>query len=158
MNGGSWRGFAIAAILQLALGWMWAGTPVVLAYLRTLAGIVAEGGIPASQPEHLHSLLGFWRLLLGPGMPSTVLWIVSAGVVVEYARRAWRLAGGDRSIQIALLCLVAVLLAPHLYVYDLVLLAPALVTLWTWSESRARPARGADASVARRTCRGRTAQ
>jgi hypothetical protein len=135
-----WRilaGFAMAAILHLALGWMWAGTPVVLAYLRVLAGIVADGGIPASQPEHLHSLLGFWRLLLGPGMPSTVLWIVSAGLVVEYARRAWHLGRGDWSIPIALLCLVAVLLAPHLYVYDLVLLAPALLTLWTWSERRA---------------------
>ena len=66
-----------------------------------------------------------------------VLWIVSAGLVLEYARRAWRLAPGDGSVQIALLCPVAVLLAPHLYVYDLVLLAPALVTLWTWSERRA---------------------
>jgi hypothetical protein len=136
---GEWRvlgGFAVAAILQLALGWTWAGTPVVLAYLRTLASFVAEGGIPASQPEHLHSLLGFWRLLLGRGMVSAVLWIVSAGLVLSYARRAWRLAAGDRSVQIALLCLVAVLLAPHLYVYDLVLLAPALVILWTWSDRR----------------------
>lgn len=127
-------GFGLAALLQFALGWMWAGTPVMIDYVKTLSGFVAAGGIPASQPEHLHSLLGFWRLLLGRGVITTALWMVSGGVVLIYARRAWHRAGPDRSLQIAIVALTAVLLAPHLYVYDLVLLAPALVVLWTWSE------------------------
>jgi len=138
---GEWRmlaGFGAAALLQIALGWMWAGTAATVAYLRTMTGIVAAGGIPASQPEHLHSLLGFWRLLLGPGAPSLVLWIASSLVVLAYARRVWRLAGSDSSLQIAALCLAAVLLAPHLYVYDLLLLSPALAALWTWSERGSR--------------------
>jgi hypothetical protein len=134
---GEWRmlaGFAAAAVLQLAIGWMWAGTTVIVAYIRTMIGIVAAGGIPASQPEHLHSLLGFWRLLVGPGIPSALLWLASSLVVLTYLRRVWRLAAADPSLQIGALCLAAVLLAPHLYVYDLVLLSPALVAFWAWSE------------------------
>jgi hypothetical protein len=102
-------------------------------YVDALSLVVLCGGMEVSQPQHQHSLAGFWRLLLGEGWPSTLLYAATALAACVVAARAWR--GSRRSGErIALAAVTMVLAAPHLYVYDLVLLVPALAVLWERAE------------------------
>jgi hypothetical protein len=130
----------LVAVLQIGIAAAWAGLSVMRLYAGALAGPVLAAGMAASQPQHLHSLAGFWRLLLGAGWPGTALYAATAGVAVLIAARAWR-QGGEAGQRIALLALATVLAAPHLYVYDLVLAVPALVVLWERGEREAPPFR-----------------
>ena len=114
---GEWQalaGIVGGAALQLVVAWSWAGTTVMGAYARTLTSVVTRGGIPASQPEHLHSLSGFWRLLLGDGPLAPILSAIIGIVVVVGAARVWRLSHDDPSLRIAAVALVVVLTAPSL--------------------------------------------
>jgi hypothetical protein len=138
-----WRivgGMLAVAVAQVGAGAAWAGMAVIERHAGTLASSIAAGGMDASQPQHLHSLAGFWRLLLGAGWPASALYAVSALAVVALAARAWRRAGSPGA-RIAVLSAATVLAAPHLYVYDLVVLVPALVVLWDLAERQAPPLR-----------------
>jgi hypothetical protein len=134
-----WRmvgGMLGVAAAQVAVGAAWAGSPVIGQYIAALGPAVLRAGMDVSQPQHLHSLAGFWRLLLGEGRPATLLYAASALGVCLVAARAWRRSRrpGER---IALVAVATVLAAPHLYVYDLVLLVPALAVLWEQGERAA---------------------
>jgi hypothetical protein len=56
------------------------------------------------------------------------LYLVSAAGVLFLAWRAWR-RNSDAGLKIAAVLLTTVLISPHLYVYDLLILAPALLVL-----------------------------
>ena len=57
--------------------------------------------------------------------------MLGAVVVVWLARRAWRLHQ-SLDLRFALICVVGLLLNPHLYIYDLVLMAVPLGCLAAW--------------------------
>lgn len=138
---GEWRmcaGVAIAAAAQAGVAAWWAGLPVMAQYVAAIAQPVRDAGMHVSQPQHLHSLAGFFRLLLGAGPLATTLYAIAATAVVATAALAWRARPSPRA-RVGALVLALVLAAPHLYVYDLVVLAPVLVVLWEWAEAQPAP-------------------
>ena len=81
--------------------------------------------------EQIQSLRGFFLTLAGETTLSTVLFLVSAPVVLLLARRAYR---GAPSCDVAFSAIVVsgLLVNPHLYVYDLVVLLVPLALLTGW--------------------------
>ena len=128
---GQFRAVAIAAAvacLQLAIGAAWFGVETLPAYVRSLVSIAGDPAFNEPHPELLHSFTGFFNLLLGRGAASTVLAATASVAAVAGLVRCWRREGPTPEA-IGALCVVTVLVAPHLTTYDLVVLVPGLLPL-----------------------------
>src|SRR5207245_10420181 len=78
-----------------------------------------------------HSLRNFWTLLV-PQHLATMLYILCAAAFLLIAVLAWRTAA-PLSLRYSIFLLVTVLVNPALYVYDLVIIAPALLLVGDWA-------------------------
>jgi hypothetical protein len=135
---GEWKtlaGASTSAAAQLFLGILYYGIEPVRQWVRTMWNVQAV--LPMLEPKlyQTHSLRTFWSMLVPwPGL-SLMLYIVSAVVVLGLMIACWkRSASAPLSLPLryAALLLASVLVAPHLTVYDLVILAPALILLADW--------------------------
>jgi len=119
-------GMLIAASVQTALTAMFTGAGALVAYSELAIKVPQLNvAVLAVKPFQMHSLRAFWMLLL-PGRIATVLWLVSIAAIIVILRVSWRQLKSAH-VQFAVLILAAVLINPHLYIYDAVILAPALV-------------------------------
>ncbi len=124
---GGWGALAGAAI-QLGLPWLYFGNEVMVAYAGWLQGVGEINALLSVKLHQMHSLYALFKL----AMPS--LWIAT----LLYALRCRDLRRGRlpclaRSAPLPLrysfLLMATVLASPHLYVYDLVILAPAFLII-----------------------------
>jgi len=136
---GTWKilaGLCVSAAAQLGLAWLYFGSAVMRAYLDTLWHI--SRWIATAELEHapiqMHSLRSFWVLLMPWKEVALMLYIVSAVVVVGVAAAVWKSAS-PLPLRFSALTLAAVLTNPHLFIYDLLVLAPALLLLVDWGLS-----------------------
>jgi len=60
-----------------------------------------------------------------------IVWALLSTVIAFQTIRAWR-SGAPASLRVAVLVVASVLVNPHVFVYDVVVLAPALVWLAGW--------------------------
>jgi hypothetical protein len=94
--------------------------------------------LPSAQPflepklYQMHSLRSFWSLLLPWKSVAFGLYATSALAILAIGVTCWR-RGRDRRLVFATLLLCTVLVAPHLWIYDLVILAPAFVLVGDWA-------------------------
>ncbi len=79
-----------------------------------------------------HSLGSFWSLLLPWPRAAFGLSVASAIGVLALTVLCWR-AQASLAIRYSALLFATVLVAPHLTVYDLVILAPAFLLLGDWA-------------------------
>src|SRR5205807_5718859 len=79
----------------------------------------------------MHSLRSFWSLLLPWRNAALVLYILCSVALLALGIVHWRRAK-DLRLRYAMLLLGTVLVAPHLWIYDLVILAPALLLIGDW--------------------------
>ena len=131
---GCWPIFGAAAfvtVAQIAIGIMWSGLESMSAYLRILGDTPALAATLAAKPYQMHSWRAFWMLLSPAPRVATVLYFVSSVFTVIAAAMIWRRTS-EPSRRMASLILAAVLCAPHLYVYDLVIVAPVWMWLTDW--------------------------
>ncbi len=134
---GAWR-LLIAALLsaaaQVVFAWMYFGTAVMRSYLTTLLHVSRWIAItePGQAPIQMHSLRAFWSLLVPWPHAAFALYILTSVVAVVIAAAAWKSAM-PLALRFSALTLAAVLVNPHLFVYDLLVLAPALLLLADWS-------------------------
>ena len=132
---GSWRviaGAALSAAAQLGLGILYYGMEPLRRWIDVLRNV--RDILPAMEPKpyQTHSLRSFWSLIL-PGQVSFALYIVSGLIVVTLLIACWRRSNPQPlALRYSALLLATVLVAPHLTVYDLVILAPALLLLADW--------------------------
>jgi hypothetical protein len=85
------------------------------------------------RPSQSHSLRIFWALLVTGRTAPFVLYLVSAGIVLALIAAVWsRRAALPLSVRYSALLVASVLVAPHLIVYDLVILAPVFLLLSDW--------------------------
>ncbi len=118
-------GMVLAGVAQLALIILFAGLDSIRAYIEFAIKLPRVNDLVlAVKPYQMHSLRGFW-ILLGMGQFSSALWIVSSLVVLAILARYW-LRESSPDLRFAALIVAAVLVDPHLYIYDAVILAPAL--------------------------------
>ena len=131
-------GATVALIAQFLAAWFWYGTGPLIAYAHVLTRIGSSAKILEPKLYLMHSLRAFWELLLGRSEAAFVLYILTAGLAILLAILFWRKPVALEQRFVVML-LVTVLVAPHLTVYDLVILAPALLWIGDWLQTHAAP-------------------
>jgi Glycosyltransferase family 87 len=119
-------GMIINSAAQLAVVCLFAGLNSIRAYLEFAVRLPrVDALVLAVKPYQMHSIRSFW-MLLGAGRLELELWLLSSLAVLAMLARFWRRAPA-RDMRFAALIMAALLIDPHLYIYDAVLLAPALI-------------------------------
>ena len=122
----------LAALAQLSMGWFYYGTPITREYLSSLRHVGALMGLLEPRPYQMHSLRAFWSLLI-PWRPlGFAVYALTAAAVLVLAVRCWH-STASLGLRYSALILATVLVAPHLTVYDLLILAPALLLMADWA-------------------------
>lgn len=134
---GPWRivaGAALSAAAQLAVGVAYYGIDPFRSWLRTLWH--APALLPSFEPRpyQTHCLRTFWSMLVPWSRTSLGLYVISAVAVLVCTIAVWRRQAA-LSLKYPALLLATVLVSPHLTVYDLVILAPAVLLLADWGIS-----------------------
>ena len=141
---GAWRviaGAILSAAAQLGLGILYFGLDSFRNWIQALLKVRTEMGALEPRLYQTHCLRTFWEMLVPWSGISTSLYLVSAIVVLGALIAVWRLGNGiSLELRYSLLLLATVLVSPHLTVYDLVILAPAILLLaeWTLAQTPAR--------------------
>ncbi len=132
----AWRvlgGGVLSAAAQLAVGVTFYGVDPLRRWVQMIAHVGAVWPWLEPRPYQTHSLRTFWAMLIPWASFASGLYILSAIVVLALTIACWR---RGESVPLALrysaLLLATVLVAPHLTVYDLVILAPAFLLLADW--------------------------
>lgn len=127
-------GLLISAIAQIGLTWLYFGTSVMHLYFDTLLHVSRWIGIAelAQAQAQMHSLRSFWLLIVPWPSVAFLLYALSSIFVLALGIASWK-SHGDLALRFASLIFVAVLINPHLFVYDLLVLAPALLLPVDWA-------------------------
>ena len=131
---GQWTaliGALISAAGELSVGWIYYGTSVMRDYWSALRHITKMLPYLEPRPYTTHSLRSFWSMLVPSPAAATVLYVASAIIVLISGVYVWR-SRAPLSIRYSAMLVVTVLVAPHLTVYDLVILAPVFLLLADW--------------------------
>jgi len=132
---GAWKiliGAALSAGAQLVLGVVYYGMRPLQQWFETLWRV--RSVLPLLEPRtyQTHCLRTFWTMLVPwPGV-AFVLYAVSAIVILAVTIVVWKRIATPLSLRCSMLLLATVLVSPHLTVYDLVVLAPALLLTADW--------------------------
>jgi alpha-1,2-mannosyltransferase len=132
---GAWKIFAgalLSAAAQLATGVLYYGFAPLWQWLATMWNLSALLRLLEPRPYQTHCLRTFWSMLIPSGAVALALYVVSAILVLAMTISVWRRRQTPLALRCSSLLLATVLIAPHLTVYDLVILAPALLLLSDW--------------------------
>jgi hypothetical protein len=124
-------GAILSAAAQFVLAWLYFGLDPLRQWFRMLHNVPSLLALLEPRPYQTHSLRAFWSMLVPSPTVSLVLYIVSAALVLALLILSWR-SQLSLNIRYSALLIAAVLVAPHLTVYDLVILAPAFLLLGDW--------------------------
>ncbi len=132
---GAWKtvlGAVLSAAGQLSVGVVYYGIEPLRQWTHVLRNVGKV--LPLLEPKlyQTHSLRTFWSMLVPwPGI-SFGLYVLSAAAVVGVTVALWKWGQAALPLRYSALLLASVLVAPHLTVYDLVILAPAFILLADW--------------------------
>lgn len=124
-------GALISAAAQLAAAYAYYGLAPLLAWKGVLLNARNLFPLLEPRPYQTHCLRTFWTMLLPWPWISLALYAISAILIAGLTISCWR-SRVPLSLRYSALLLATVLLAPHLTVYDLVILAPAFLLLSDW--------------------------
>jgi hypothetical protein len=130
----SWRlaaGVAAGIAAQAALVVATLGAGMLWDYADVLLRVTRAAGQFEPKPWAMHGIRGALELLLPSGGAVTLFWLVLCVGVLWIARQGWR-RHAEWDVRFALVGLTGLLMNPHLYVYDLVLLGIPLGCLANW--------------------------
>ena len=127
-------GVVVAAGAQLAFTRIYFGPAVMHAYFDTLWHVsrVVDAAELNLAPIQMHSLRSFWMLLIPWPEVALALYVLSSVAVIGVAAVVWK-SSAPLALRFSALTLAAVLVNPHLFVYDLLALVPALLLLADWA-------------------------
>jgi alpha-1,2-mannosyltransferase len=114
-------GIAVGILAQLALAAGAFGPTVLMDYAAAAGRVLAQPEGFEPKTWQLHSLKGAVELLLGHSRLTTTLWLVGVAVTLLLARRAVSRTS-DRGVIFSIITVTGVMIDPHLYAYDLVIL------------------------------------
>jgi hypothetical protein len=133
---GAWKvvaGAVLSATAQLCMGALYYGTEPLRQWMRLLWNVRSVLPLLEPRPYQTHSLRTFWSMLVPWPVISFGLYAVSAAAVLGLTIACWnRSSIVPLSLRYSVLLLASVLVAPHLTVYDLVILAPGFILLADW--------------------------
>lgn len=124
-------GAMISAGIQLGAGVLYYGMEPMRAWVHMLLHVRDVLPFLEPRPYQTHSLRSFWSLML-PSQVAFPLYVLSALIVLAVTIACWRRISQPLSLRYSALLFATVLIAPHLTVYDLVVLAPAFLLLADW--------------------------
>jgi alpha-1,2-mannosyltransferase len=132
---GAWKivlGATISSGLQIATGVLYYGVQPFDQWIGALGNIGSV--LPGLEPRvyQTHSLRSFWAMLIPWPSAWLALYGLSAVVLLGLTIVLWKNAALPLSLRYPVLLLATVLVAPHLSVYDLVILAPAFLLIADW--------------------------
>ena len=138
--GQAWKalaGLTLSTVTQLALTFLYFGRSVMLPYFSMLLHSASRPSTTelSLSPIQMHSLYSFWSLLIPWPLGAAALYLLSAGFIIWIAAVVWK-SSLPLPPRFSALLLAAVLVNPHLYVYDLLSLAPALLLMVDWCVDR----------------------
>jgi hypothetical protein len=124
-------GAILSAVIQLTTACLFYGPAPLGEWLHRLFNLPAL--LPQLEPRiyQTHSLRTFWTMLIPFSSLPYPLYLISALFLAALTVACWR-SRLPLSLRYSALLLSTVLLAPHLTVYDLVVLAPAFLLLADW--------------------------
>ena len=131
---GAWKtvaGAVLSALAQLAVGVLYYGMEPLREWLRAVANVRAMLPGLEPRPYQTYSLRTFWSMLVPWPHFAFGLYGLSAIIVLGLTIAVWRYPV-PLALRYPALLLATVLVAPHLTVYDLVILAPAFLLLADW--------------------------
>ena len=127
------RGSVISAAAQLPLGVAYYGIEPLRNGWKQCG--ILRSVLPELEPSpyQTHCLRTFWSMLVPWEGLSLALYVASALFILVATIALWkRRPGVPLPLRFAALLLATVLVSPHLTVYDLVILAPAILLLTDW--------------------------
>lgn len=133
---GAWKliaGAILSAAAQLEVGVLHYGLTPLRQWITTMRNIRALTPWLEPRSYQTHCLRSFWAMLIPSSEVAFGLYVLSAIAVLVLTISLWR--HGERAplvLRYSSLLLATVLIAPHLTVYDLVILAPALMVTADW--------------------------
>jgi hypothetical protein len=131
---GAWKvvaGALLSAGTQLSAGVLYYGVEPLRVWVRMLSNVRTVIPLLEPRPYQTHCLRTFWSMMVPWESLSSALYGMSAVIVLGVTIGAWRRAS-PLALRYSALLLATVLVAPHLTVYDLVILVPALLLLVDW--------------------------
>lgn len=138
---GAWKAVAgaiLSAVLQLSAGVFYYGVEPLRRWIVLLRNVRALLPLLEPKPYQTHCLRTFWSMLIPWQDLSFSLYILSGIAVLALTIACWRSdAPAPLALRYSILLLATVLVAPHLTVYDLLILAPAFLLLADWIASHA---------------------
>ncbi len=132
---GAWKtvlGATLSAAAQLYAGVLYYGWAPLREWIAMLRNVRTL--LPLLEPKtyQTHSLRTFWSMLIPAPTLAMGLYVLSAIIVSGIAIAVWKRPQAPFSLHYSSILLATVLIAPHLTVYDLVILAPAFLVLADW--------------------------
>lgn len=125
-------GATLSGLAQFQVGVLYYGSQAFHDWLWMLRNL--RSALPVLEPKiyQTYCLRTFWSMLIPiPGL-ALVLYALSAALLLGITILLWRRPSMPLSVRFSALLFATVLVAPHLTVYDLVILAPALLLLPDW--------------------------
>jgi alpha-1,2-mannosyltransferase len=136
LSTGAWKtllGAALSAAAQLSVGVLHYGMEPLRQWIHMLRNVQAVLPLLEPKPYQTHSLRTFWSMLVPWPVSSFGLYVVSTAIILGLAFACWKRSQAvSLPLRYSTLLLASVLVAPHLTVYDLVILAPAFILLADW--------------------------
>jgi hypothetical protein len=129
-------GALLSAATQLAAGWLYYGSGPLRDWMHMLRTIPSLLPLFEPRPYQTHSLRTFWTMLVPWPSASLAFYLITAVLVSALTITCWR-SSLSLCLRYSALLLASVLLAPHLTVYDLTILAPAFLLLSDWIATQA---------------------
>jgi alpha-1,2-mannosyltransferase len=130
----AWRviaGGMLSAAAQLAVPALYYGAESVRAWVRIMSSVVYN--VVEFRPYQAHSLRTFWTMLIPGRTLPFALYVLSALAILGLTAAVWSHRPAlPLALRYSSLLVASVLVAPHLIVYDLVILAPVFLLLSDW--------------------------
>lgn len=126
---GRWKAVAAmggTTLLQIGLAWAAFGLPALIAYARMIQRLPALTHLIEPKLYLMHSFKAFFALLPGIRTAAVPLSAIASLAGLVLIARHWRSAR-DQRLGVAALLIGTLLISPHTSVYDLVIVAPALM-------------------------------
>ncbi len=136
---GEWRvvGGAVAAVLVQALaGLAYWGPSIYRGYVRALLALPRVINDMEPDKSLMHSWRGLFLHLGLPAGPALALTVALSAATILLVVYCWR-RETDLRPRYVLLVVATLLVDSHLYAYDLLILAPALLVAWDWASDPA---------------------
>ena len=128
LAGREWRmlaGAVASVAAQVAIIWTALGASVFAAFAGSLRISLTYVDLLESKPFNSHSLRAVTRLL--PNAIGLPIWLVLSGIVIWCTVRVWK-SDAPLRVRLGVVMLAALLVNPHVIIYDVTLLA--LPLLW----------------------------